>query len=298
MTAGRLMLVHAHPDDESSQTGATMAYYAARGAQVTLVTCTLGEEGEVVVEGLAHLAAAQSDILGAHRLTELTAAMAELGVDDFVRLGGDHRYRDSGMVYSEQGEVLPDPACGDHTFWKADLTEAATDLVELIRDRRPHVVITYDDYGNYGHPDHIQAHRVAMYATQLAASRSFRPDLGPVWQVDRVVWGSMSATAMRAGLRAARESGNDEFFAGLDPEGELPRMITDDALIDCVVDASAFVEHKVAALRAHASQVDVDSGFFSWLNNQGQWGIEYYRLGAGVPFPPEADDLFVGLDLR
>ncbi len=298
MTAGRLMLVHAHPDDESSQTGATMAHYAALGAQVTLVTCTLGEEGEVLVKGLSHLAAAESDALGAHRLTELTAAMAELGVTDFVRLGGDHRYRDSGMVYGEDGEVLPDPACGDHTFWKADLLEAATHLVELIRDRRPHVITTYDDYGSYGHPDHIQAHRIAMYATQLAAARSFRPDLGPAWQVDRVVWGSMPASAMRAGLRAAREAGNDEFFSGLDPDGDLPRMVIDDALIDCTVDASPYVGHKLAALRAHASQVEVDSGFFKWLIDHAQWGIEHYRLGAGVPFPDGADDLFAGLDLR
>lgn len=294
--AGRLMLVHAHPDDETSGTGATMARYAALGAQVTLVTCTLGEEGEVLVEGLAHLGSTQQDALGTHRLSELTAAMAELGVTDFVRLGGDHRYRDSGMRYGDNGEVVPVQQGREGTFWTADLLEAANELVPLIRDRRPQVLITYNEYGGYGHPDHIQAHRVAMYATQLAAARSYRLDLGEPWQVERVLWTAWSADTLRAAVRAARDAGDDEFFAGLDPDGELPPMVTPDELIDCVIDARDHAGQKLAALRAHATQVNVDDGFFRWMTSSQEWAVEHYRLAMGTPFPSGADDLFAGLD--
>lgn len=291
----RLMLVHAHPDDECSSTGATMAKYAAEGAAVTLVTCTLGEEGEVLVPGLNHLSAAEQDALGEHRLTELADAMAILGVTDFVRLGGDHRFRDSGMVWSEEGGVQPVAEAADHTFWRTDLVVAANELVPLIRDRRPQVIITYDQYGGYGHPDHIQAHRVASYAAMLAGMRSYRLDLGEPWQTDRVVWTAWPAEAARSMLRDARDRGDTELFGGLDPDGELPSMFTPDELIDCTVDARAFADRKLAALRAHATQVDVDGGFFAQMASQPDWALEAYRLASGTPFPPGADDLFAGL---
>ncbi|NUR09550.1 MAG: N-acetyl-1-D-myo-inositol-2-amino-2-deoxy-alpha-D-glucopyranoside deacetylase, partial [Nocardioidaceae bacterium] len=174
----RLLLVHAHPDDESINHGATMAKYVARGTQVTLVTCTLGEEGEVLVPELAHLAADKDDALGQHRITELANAMKELGVTDHRFLGGPGHYRDSGMVWAEDGSATAGEDVKDGTFWRADLTEAADHLVAVIREIRPQVLVTYDQFGNYGHPDHIQAHRVATYATALAAVPSYRPDLG------------------------------------------------------------------------------------------------------------------------
>ncbi|MFW6597192.1 N-acetyl-1-D-myo-inositol-2-amino-2-deoxy-alpha-D-glucopyranoside deacetylase [Propionibacteriaceae bacterium Y2011] len=295
---GRLMLVHAHPDDESSQSGATMARYAKAGHPVTLVTCTLGEEGEIIVDELSHLRSAEEDVLGEHRLQELTVAMAELGVTDFVRLGGDHRYRDSGMSYDEETQrVIPDPSATDDCFWRADLLEAATHLVELIRDRRPHVVITYNEFGGYGHPDHVQAHRVAMYGSQLAAAPAFRPDLGEPWQVSRVLWGAWAESTMREGIRMAREAGDAEFFEGIDPDGDLPPMVTPDRFIAAIVDARAHGADKVAALRAHASQVDVETGFFANLSAVDGWSMEAYVLGAGVPFDTDgpADDVFAGL---
>lgn len=161
----RLLLVHAHPDDETIGTGSTMAYYAAEGAHVTLVTCTLGEEGEIHVPELAGLAAAEADQLGGYRIAELAAACAELGVTDHRFLGGAGRYRDSGMM------GLPTNA-NPRAFWQADLDEAAGYLLEVIREIRPQVVITYDDNGFYGHPDHIQAHRVTIRAVELAAGRA------------------------------------------------------------------------------------------------------------------------------
>ena len=174
----RMLLVHAHPDDETIGNGATMAKYAARGTQVTLVTCTRGEEGEVLVPELEHLASDREDRLGEHRVGELAAAMKVLGVTDHRFLGGEGKYRDSGMVWHADGHAVVGEEVHDEAFWGADLLEAASDLVAVIRDVRPQVMVTYDQFGGYGHPDHIQAHRVATYAASLAAVRSFRPELG------------------------------------------------------------------------------------------------------------------------
>ncbi len=157
----RLLLVHAHPDDESIGTGATMAKYAAEGAGVTLVTCTLGEFGEIIPPELAHLAADADGGLGEYRMGELAAACAALGVTDHRFLGGPGRWRDSGMM----GEPSND---APGSFWRADVDEAAGELLSVIREVRPQVLISYDDNGFYGHPDHIQAHRVARRAFELA----------------------------------------------------------------------------------------------------------------------------------
>ena len=166
--AHRLLLVHAHPDDESIGQGATMAKYAAEGRGVTLVTCTAGEMGEILVPELEHLAADKEDGLGLHRRGELDKAMAELGVTDHRFLGGFATYRDSGMKWHDDGHAVAADEIHDNAFWHADLTEAANHLVSVIREIRPQVLVTYDEFGGYGHPDHIQAHRVAMYAAQLA----------------------------------------------------------------------------------------------------------------------------------
>ena len=157
----RLLLVHAHPDDESIGTGATMAKYAAEGAQVTLVTCTLGELGEVIPPELAHLAWDADGGLGQHRIGELAVACRALGVSDHRFLGGAGRWRDSGMMGTPTNDW---PGC----FWQADVDEAARALVGVINEVRPQVMVTYDDNGFYGHPDHIQAHRVAWRAFELA----------------------------------------------------------------------------------------------------------------------------------
>ena len=174
----RLLLVHAHPDDESIGTGATMAKYAAEGAGVTLVTCTLGELGQIIPPELAHLAADSGRGLGEYRIGELAAACAELGVTDHRFLGGPGRWRDSGMMGLPSND---DPGC----FWQADVDEAARELLSVIREVRPQVLISYDDNGFYGHPDHIQAHRVAWRAFEMAdgavASSTRRPCRARFW---------------------------------------------------------------------------------------------------------------------
>ena len=152
-----LLLVHAHPDDESIGTGATMAKYAAEGARVTLVTCTLGELGEIIPPDLRHLL---PDELGQHRIVELDRACAALGVADHRFLGGEGRYRDSGMMGLPDND---DPRC----FWQADVDEAADALAKVIDEVAADVIVTYDANGFYGHPDHIQAHRVTRRAHEL-----------------------------------------------------------------------------------------------------------------------------------
>ena len=139
------MFVHAHPDDESIGTGATIAYYAASGAHVTVITCTLGEEGEIHLPELAQLSAAEADQLGGYRLTEIAAACKALGVTDHRFLGGAGRYRDSGMMGTPANRH-------PRAFWQADLDAAAALLADVIREVRPQVLVTDDTNGFYGHP--------------------------------------------------------------------------------------------------------------------------------------------------
>lgn len=269
-----------------------MAMYAAAGAQVTLVTCTLGEEGEVLVPDLAHLASDRDDALGPYRQTELAAAMGRLGVTDWRLLGGPGRFRDSGMVGTP-------PNDRPESFWRTDLLVSAVELVAVIREVRPQVVVTYDEFGAYGHPDHIQAHRVTHYAIALAESATFRPDLGPAWSVAKVYWTAMPRSIVRAGIEAMRAAGIEDGFAALDPE-DLP-FVCDDDLVTTAIDASGFLTTKLDALREHRTQVTVEGGFFALADNVGSeaFGTEYFRLVRG-PFVPDVEgrerDLFAGLE--
>lgn len=298
--AERILLVHAHPDDESIGQGATMAKYVAAGRGVTLVTCTAGEMGEILVPELEHLAADRDDALGEQRRGELAAAMAELGVTDHRFLGGFGRYRDSGMKWHPDGHAVAADETDARAFANADLVEAADHLVAILREVRPQVVVTYDQFGGYGHPDHVQAHRVATYAVALAAVPSYRRDLGEAHDVAKVYWGAMSASWMREGLRRLREAGDDTTFEGMDPDGPMPMASPDEDLSACV-DASEFAEAKMAAMKAHTTQITVDGPFFALSNNLGTavWGVEHYRIAKGEVGPVDANgletDLFAGL---
>ena len=285
-SARRVLFVHAHPDDESIGTGATMAYYAAAGAHVTLVTCTLGEEGEIHVPALAGLAAAEADQLGGYRIAEVAAACTALGVRDHRFLGGAGRYRDSGMI------GLP---TNDHprAFWQADLDTAAALLVDVMREVRPQVLVTYDDNGFYGHPDHIQAHRVAMRAAELAG----KEDLAPA----KVYWTAVPRSVLEAGMKAFAESSENP-FGGVENVDDLP-FGTPDADIAARVDAHEFADAKMAALRAHATQIPANSWLFSVAGNFGAefMGVEYYRLALGAKGPGSGpngweNDLFAGIE--
>ncbi len=290
----RLLLVHAHPDDESITSGATMAKYVSEGAQVTLVTCTLGEEGEILVPGLAHLASSKDDKLGEHRITELAAAMKILNVTDWRILGGPGTYRDSGMIGTPPNERKDN-------FWQADLLEATKHLVRVIREVKPQVLVTYDDFGGYGHPDHIQAHRVATYAVTLAAVPSFGLDLGKPWEVQKVYWTAFPKSVMKAGIEELKAKGDTSDFATQDPD-DLP-FACDDSLITTSIDAGEFADAKLAALAAHETQISTDDSFFALSNNLGTrvMGVEYYRIAKGKisePFNEQGHeiDLFNGVN--
>jgi N-acetyl-1-D-myo-inositol-2-amino-2-deoxy-alpha-D-glucopyranoside deacetylase len=273
--------VHAHPDDESIGTGATMAKYAAEGVRVTLVTCTLGELGEVIPPELAHLAWDADGGLGQYRIGELDAACAALGVTDHRFLGGPGRWRDSGMM----GEPTNDDA---ECFWQADVDEAARALLEVIEDVRPQVIVTYDDRGFYGHPDHIQAHRVAWRAFSKAST-------GAGGLVSKFY-----ATAVPKSVLARSISGGTR-FTQVTSVDDLPFGVPDEQ-VTTEIDARDYLDAKVAAMRAHATQIAVDSPFFALSDNVGQraFGTEYYTLvsGPGLERPEGAreSDLFAGLD--
>ena len=291
----RLLLVHAHPDDEAINNGATMARYVAQGAQVTLLTCTLGEEGEVLVPELAQLAADQADQLGGYRIGELAGAMTALGVTDWRFLGGPGRYRDSGMIGTE-ANAKP------RAFWNADLDEAVAHAVAVVRETRPQVLVTYDEEGGYGHPDHIQAHRVAMGAVDAAADPTYRPDLGAAWRVAKVYWCCTPRSVLREGAQAMTALGEASPSEQLGDIDEIPFAVPDE-LVAAAVDGRAHAAAKDAAMRAHATQITVDGPFFALSNNLGQevLGVEHYRLVRGERGPAGAgpqgweDDLFAGL---
>ncbi len=272
MNEKRMLLVHAHPDDETINNGATMAMYAKSGVGVTLVTCTRGEEGEVLVPDLAHLASSQTDGLGKHRETELANAMSELGVIDHRFLGApDKKWRDSGMMGTE-------PNNRADVFWQADLDEAAGYLVKIIREVKPQVLVTYDEMGGYGHPDHIQAHRVAMRGAELAADANFGTD--EPWEISKIYWNTMPKSVIAEGMAKMKEIGSD--FFGAENVDDLP-FAKPDELVTTLIDGTKYIDEKMAAMKAHPTQIELDGPFFALSNSLGNevWGHEYYTLVKG-----------------
>ncbi|HJQ01915.1 MAG TPA: N-acetyl-1-D-myo-inositol-2-amino-2-deoxy-alpha-D-glucopyranoside deacetylase [Jatrophihabitans sp.] len=300
VAARRLLLVHAHPDDETIGTGATMARYAAAGAHVCLVTCTLGEQGEILVPALSQLAADQADQLGGWRIHELLRALAELGVTDQRFLGGAGRFRDSGM--------MGDPANSHpRAFWRADAEPAVFDtavgaLVAIVRELRPQVVVTYDDHGGYGHPDHIMAHRVCTAAVKAAAEPGY-PAAGRPWRVDKLYWTGTPRSVAVAGQRAMADAGSAMPFQLVHDIFELPYLVADE-LVTTAISAPGFGEAKARALAAHATQLTVRGQYFALSNNIGQQVLdtEYFRLVSGIAggerdSQGRENDLFGGLRL-
>lgn len=292
MEIPRLLFVHAHPDDETISTGATIAHYAARGAQVNVVTCTLGEEGEVIGERWAQLAVDAADQLGGYRIFELSSALTQLGVAAPIFLGGAGRWRDSGMTGT--------PPRAHQRFIDADPREAVGALVAIIRDLRPHVVVTYDPNGGYGHPDHVHAHEVTTAAVAAAAGSDYP---GEPWSVPKFYWNVMANSAIADGARELAQIdlpsdwlvvSADEFTWGYA-----------DADITAVVDATDARDAKVAALRAYPTQTTVEPGgracALSNLLAVPIGGHEHYVLVGGEPGERDArgweTDLLAGLNL-
>ncbi len=273
-----------------------MARYAAEGAHVTLVTCTLGELGEVLVPELEGISAERADQLGGYRIAELAAAMQVLGVEDHRYLGGAGRWRDSGMMDTAGND---DP----RAFWacaKDDelFAEAVGQAVAVIREVRPQVLVTYDEIGGYGHPDHIMAHRVAMAAAQAAAEPGGE---GEPWTIQKIYWSALPKSVLQRGIDALRAVGDETFFDGVESADDLPMGNPDDE-VTTAVDGRDFAQAKENAMRAHATQIAVDGPFFALSNNVGleMLGVEYFRIVQGeTAGERDADgreiDLFAGV---
>jgi N-acetyl-1-D-myo-inositol-2-amino-2-deoxy-alpha-D-glucopyranoside deacetylase len=261
-----------------------MALYAALGAQVTLITCTRGEEGDILTPELTHLASSATDGLGEHREIELLNSMKALGITDFRFLAqGESKYRDSGMMGTEPNN-RPD------VFWQADLEEASDYLVKVIDEIKPHILITYDEFGGYGHPDHIQAHRVAMRGSEKSN-----------WQIQKIYWNTMPKSVLAEGMAKMKELGSD--FFGAENVDDLP-FAKDDSFVTTLIDGNSYVDAKMEAMRAHRTQISLDGPFFALSDNLGLqiWGNEYYTLVKGVKSEPfdangRETDLFSGVIL-
>ena len=274
----RLLAVHAHPDDESITMSGTLARYSAAGDAVTLVTATLGEEGEVIGEELQGLTAGRADQLGGYRYTELRTACEALGVRDWRLLGGLGAFRDSGMAGSSS-------ALHRRAFTRArtdgpDHERAVRALIEVIEERAPEVVLTYDPHGGYGHPDHVAAHDVAMAASAGRVARV----LAVVRPVE-ITAEAIAALPVPAGRLAAAPAD----LGYLAPWEQ----------VAVAVQATRWADRRRAALRAHATQIELIDGGFALSNRiaQPMFDVEYFALLSGKPFAAGtvADDLFADL---
>ncbi|WP_082105795.1 N-acetyl-1-D-myo-inositol-2-amino-2-deoxy-alpha-D-glucopyranoside deacetylase [Mycobacterium sp. UM_Kg27] len=289
----RLLFVHAHPDDETLTTGATIAHYAARGADVRVVTCTLGEEGEVIGDRWAHLTVDGADQLGGYRIGELTAALRALGVGPPAFLGGAGRWRDSGMTGT--------PARRQQRFIDADDADTVAALAAIVRTLRPHVVVSYDPNGGYGHPDHVHAHHVTTAALAAAAEDGSEPG----WSTPKFYWTVTAGSARRAALAELGDADRLSHWTAADAPDEHAVGDFPDDRIDAVIEAAETRAAKVAAMRAHATQITVGptGRAFALSNNVVQpiSDAEHYVLVAGDPGPRDGrgweTDLLAGLRL-
>jgi N-acetyl-1-D-myo-inositol-2-amino-2-deoxy-alpha-D-glucopyranoside deacetylase len=272
-----------------------MAKYAAEGTGVTLVTCTLGELGEIIPPDLADLAWDKQNKLGEYRIGELDTACAELGVTDHRFLGGPGRWHDSGMMGTPSNEW-------EGSFWRAHVDVAAHVLLDVITEVRPQVMVTYDENGFYGHPDHIQAHRVAWRAFELADGlvSKFYATAVPKSVLAEGIRAMAESNAGAAAPAAGEQPGG---FLAVDSVDDLPFGVPDEQ-VTTEIDATAYLDAKLAAMRAHATQIAVDSPFFALSDKVGRraFGMEYYTLLAGPRGPGQGrhgweGDLFAGLDL-
>jgi mycothiol S-conjugate amidase len=276
--------VHAHPDDESSKGAATYAYYVGTGASVTVVSCTGGERGDVQNAALEPRAMADRDMAGLRRM-EMAAAQAVMGIE--------HRwlgYADSGLPESP-AESLP-PNC----FALIPLEISAEPLVRVIRELRPHVLVTYDESGGYPHPDHIRTHELSMYAWDAAADPARYPGQGDPWRIPKVyydrIFNSHRVERMHEALVAAGDPRAGELAEVRGWMAERPYLATTQ------VPVGDYLDIRDAALRSHASQVAPDDRFFFWPNDvqREAWPFEDFQLvESSVETTLPESDLFAGL---
>ncbi len=308
-----LMTVHAHPDDETIGTGGTMARAVREGRRVVLITCTRGEMGEIVVPDLD--TPDNHRRLGELRAVELERAMGALGVTEWDNLG----YRDSDMMGRAGNQ---DPRC----FWQADIDEAIGRATWMVRRYRPDVMTTYNDFGGYGHPDHIRSHVVAVGAFERAGDPAWYPhQLAPEhggsgateadgglapWTPAKIYEQAIPASVREAMQERLEALGERSWWTPPDdatPEqlaefqAQAARMLVPDEAITAWIDVSADLDARWAAIRAHVTQISADNPFVrfgreAWAEF---WFREaYIRRASRVPAPDHEADLFAGLEGR
>lgn len=288
----RVVAVHAHPDDESITMGGTLYDLSQRGAEVTVVTCTLGEQGEVIGEAYQELVADKADLLGGFRIAELNQALQLLGVRG-VHLGEPGAFRDSGMA--------GDPANTNPRAFIHRGEDAVRALTDLLGELRPHVLLTYGPDGGYGHPDHIQAHRITMKASRQV-------------HTPRVLWSVRTRADLTAGLESITVVPEGWTIPSVD---ELDSVETVDLHVRLTPQAWW---HKKEAMKAHATQLWIADGSMSHTNPHSAYAatdnpqlvpavyalsnllaqplltVESFLLGAGVPLPEKATGVLDGLE--
>lgn len=282
----RLMAVHAHPDDESSKGAATYAHYLEQGAQVMIVTCTGGERGDVLNELVARNPKSRRDI-AALRRDEMHSARDIIGFE--------HRwlgYQDSGLPPT--GDPVPSMSFAD-----VSAEVSAEVLVRLVREFKPHVMITYNEQGGYPHPDHIRCHDISRLAWEVSGDAESYPDAGAPWTIKKLYYEDI--------FNSERVKAIHQWLLDNDPES--PLIAQFDEMREWMmrrgytgtarVDVGRFLEKRDDALRSHASQVAPDSTFFFWPNElqRQAWPFEDYRLAASRVATTEFEaDLFQGIE--
>jgi N-acetyl-1-D-myo-inositol-2-amino-2-deoxy-alpha-D-glucopyranoside deacetylase len=287
-----LLTVHAHPDDECLSTGGILARYAAEGVRTVLVTCTDGAVGEISDPALA-----TPENLVEVRAGELDESVRILHVSRLVKLG----YRDSGMAGTADND---NPA----SFNQANLDEAVERVVSVVRAERPQVIVTYDERGGYGHPDHIRAHQVAVAAFEAAGDDSRYPSAGPAWTPAKLYYAVIARSAMDRFAERIRAAGIETPFerdAQHEEHQESPEAEVDDRpfavpdeQVTTTIDVSAYVEPKHAALAAHRTQMGTEQFFMRlpkdiWVE---AFGRETFKRVSG-PGESRESDLFAGLEV-
>ncbi|HEX5414221.1 MAG TPA: PIG-L family deacetylase [Chloroflexota bacterium] len=281
-----LMAILAHPDDEVF-IGGTFACYDQQGARTILVTATSGDVGEIRDKSLA-----TPDNLATVRANELQRSVQALGIDKLYVLG----YRDSGMARTADNNHAA-------SFHSAPLENAVERVVRIIREEKPEVIITANEYGDYGHPDHVKANRVAQAAFKAAGDANQFPRAGAPWRPRKLYYGAIPRSEMARWAEMAKENGEESWGDGEPPtdiDGNPVPLFTPDEIITTEIDTASCAAKKYAALHAHPTQFAADSFLFKAPADTlaRLWPREYFRLiegplGAG---PGEREtDLFAGL---
>lgn len=276
----RLLIAYAHPDDESFGLGAMIAAYVARGVEVTLICATNGERGAVKPEFLEGY-----DSIKALRLAELDNAVKVLGLQRLILLD----YKDSGMMGSETTE---DPEC----LWQAPQAEVTRRVVEVIRDVKPQVVVTFNKYGGYGHPDHIAIQRAATEAFYLSGDASYETGQAP-YAPQKLYYSGINKAAIRFGIWVMRLRGQDPRRLGRNKDIDIVKILDNVEPIHSTVEIGDYLDVGDAASACHASQL---GGTFirvpHWVRRRVMRRQGFTRI---VPTPPadriDERDLFMGI---